>query len=52
MAAAVKAGTDLNCGDSYPAIPEAVRQGLLDEADVDRCLTRLLAADGRKGEKK
>ena len=50
VAAAVKAGTDLNCGDSYPAIPEAVRQGLLDEADVDRCLTRLLAARIRLGE--
>ena len=50
VAAAVKAGTDLNCGDSYPAIPEAVRQGLLDEADVDRCLTRLLAARVRLGE--
>ena len=50
VAAAVKAGTDLNCGDSYPAIPEAVRAGLLDEADVDRCLTRLLAARIRLGE--
>ena len=50
VAAAVHAGTDLNCGDSYPAIPEAVRQGLLDEADVDRCLTRLLAARIRLGE--
>ena len=50
VAAAVKAGTDLNCGDSYPAIPEAVRRGLLDEADVDRCLTRLLAARIRLGE--
>ena len=50
VAAAVRAGTDLNCGDSYPAIPEAVRQGLLDEADVDRCLTRLLAARIRLGE--
>ena len=50
VAAAVRAGTDLNCGDSYPAIPEAVRQGLLDEADVDRCLTRLLAARIHLGE--
>ena len=50
VAAAVRAGTDLNCGDSYPAIPEAVRQGLLDEADVDRCLTRLLVARIQLGE--
>ncbi|MCR5709837.1 MAG: glycoside hydrolase family 3 C-terminal domain-containing protein [Bacteroidales bacterium] len=50
VAAAVKAGTDLNCGNSYPAIPEAVRKGLLDEADVDRCLLRLLSARIRLGE--
>ena len=49
-AAAVKAGTDLNCGASYRFIPDAVRQGLLDEADVDRCLTRLIAARIRLGE--
>jgi len=49
-AAAVHAGTDLNCGESYIAIPEAVRAGLLDEADVDRSLVRLLAARIRLGE--
>ena len=49
-AAALHAGTDLNCGDSYPAIPEAVAKGLLDEADVDRSLTRLLSARIRLGE--
>ena len=43
-AAAVHNGTDLNCGDTYRFIPEAVRQGLLDEKDVDRSLERLLAA--------
>ncbi len=49
-AIAVHAGTDLNCGSSYQYIPEAVRQGLLDEADVDRSLERLLAARIRLGE--
>ena len=49
-AIAIKNGTDLNCGESYEAIPEAVRQGLLDEADVDRSLVRLLAARDRLGE--
>ena len=49
-AAAVHAGTDLNCGSSYRYIPDAVRQGLLDEADVDRCLVRLLSARIRLGE--
>ena len=50
VAEAVHAGTDVNCGESYIAIPEAVRAGLLDEADVDRSLVRLLAARIRLGE--
>ena len=49
-ALAVHAGTDLNCGVSYKAIPEAVRSGKLLEADVDRSLERLLAARYRLGE--
>ena len=49
-AAAVHAGTDLNCGVSYQHIPEAVALGLLDEADVDRSLVRLMAARYRLGE--
>ena len=50
VAEAVHAGTDTNCGSSYRSIPEAVKAGLLDEADVDRCLVRLLAARIRLGE--
>ena len=50
VAQALHNGTDLECGSSYPAIPDAVRQGLLDEADVDRSLERLLAARIRLGE--
>ena len=50
VAAAVHNGTDLECGSSYNYIPEAVRQGLLDEADVDRSLVRILAARIRLGE--
>ena len=50
VAAAVHAGTDTECGNSYVHIPEAVAQGLLDEADVDRNLVRLLAARFRLGE--
>ena len=49
-AAAVHMGTDLNCGESYEKIPEAVKAGLLDEADVDRAVVRLLAARIRLGE--
>ena len=50
VAAAIHAGTDLECGNAYPKIPEAVEKGLLDEADVDRSLERLLAARIRLGE--
>jgi beta-glucosidase len=40
---ALKAGTDVNCGDAYADLPEALARGLIDETDVDRALTRLLA---------
>ncbi len=50
VAGAVKAGTDTECGDSYLYLQEAVTSGLLDEADVDRSLVRLLAARDRLGE--
>jgi beta-glucosidase len=43
-ALAVKAGCDLNCGCTYEHIPEAVRQGLITEADLDVCLRRLFRA--------
>ena len=50
VASAIHTGTDLNCGDSYEHIPEAVQQGLLDEADVDRALVRLISERIRLGE--
>ena len=43
-AMAVKAGTDLNCGDTYPALVEAVEQGLIAEAELDVSVERLLLA--------
>ena len=49
-ALALHTGTDINCGSSYRFIPEAVQSGLLDEADVDRSLVRLLSARSRLGE--
>ena len=49
-ALALQTGTDINCGSSYRFIPDAVQQGLLDEAIVDRSLVRLLAARSRLGE--
>ena len=48
-ALAVKAGCDLNCGCSYEQIPTAVAEGLLAEADVDRCVRRLFRARLRLG---
>ena len=50
VASAIHTGTDLNCGNSYAHIPEAVQQGLLDEADVDRSLVRLISERIRLGE--
>jgi beta-glucosidase len=35
-AVAVKKGTDLECGDSYKALVNAVKQGLISEADIYR----------------
>ena len=49
-AAAVHTGTELNCGETYAHIPEAVEAGLLDEADVDKALIHLLAERIRLGE--
>ena len=43
-ALAVKAGCDLCCGCAYEALVAAVEQGLLDEADIDRSVTRLFTA--------
>lgn len=48
-AMAVKAGTDLNCGDSYPALLEAVKQGLITEEEIDVSVTRLMLARMRLG---
>ena len=50
VAEAVKAGMDTECGGDFIHIPEAVEMGLLDEADLDRNLIRLLAARYRLGE--
>jgi len=43
-AMAVKAGTDLNCGNSYPALTEAVQSGLITESELDVSLHRLVVA--------
>jgi beta-glucosidase len=47
---AVLAGTDLNCGDSYPSLVEAVERGLITEEQLDVSLRRLLIARFELGE--
>jgi len=57
VAASLKAGTDLICGEppqdrvhlERTAALNAVHQGLLSEADIDRAVTRLLTARFRLG---
>jgi beta-glucosidase len=48
-AAAVKAGTNLTCGDEYASLIEAVKRGLISESEIDRALDRLFVARMRLG---
>jgi beta-glucosidase len=48
-ARAVKAGTDLDCGEEYAALLAAVKQGLITEAEIDRAVKRLFVARFRLG---
>ena len=48
-ARAVKAGCDLCCGNEYNALPRAVREGLITEAEMDVSLERVLTARFRLG---
>ncbi len=48
-ALAAKAGCDLNCGETYVALRDAVAQGLITEAEIDCCVQRLFAARMRLG---
>ncbi|WP_239538341.1 glycoside hydrolase family 3 protein [Dyella mobilis] len=49
-AAAVRAGTDLDCGTAYADLIDAVHKGYVDEPVLDTSLTRLFAARYRLGE--
>ncbi len=46
---AVKAGTDLDCGRTYGDLVQAVRDHLLNEADIDTAVMRLFTARMRLG---
>jgi beta-glucosidase len=48
-AVAVKAGTDLTCGNEYRSLVEAVKNGLITEAEINRSLERLFVARFKLG---
>lgn len=48
-AMAVKSGTDLDCGRVYPNLVQAVREGLITEAEIDTSLKRLFLARMKLG---
>lgn len=48
-AMAVKAGTELNCGNTYPHLLEAVKEGLITEAEVNKAVERLFMARFKLG---
>lgn len=45
----VKAGTDLNCGDVYLQLTDAVQQGLITEEQIDVAVKRLFTARMKLG---
>jgi len=49
VALAVRSGCDLNCGDLYPRLTEAVKQGLVTEDEITRSVERLFEARFRLG---
>ena len=48
-ALAVRAGTDLTCGNEYVKLLDAMMQGLITEAEIDTALKRLMTARFRLG---
>ena len=49
VAMAVRNGCDLNCGDIYPRLVEAVQQGLISEEEITVSVKRLFTARFRLG---
>lgn len=49
-AGAVLSGTDLECGDNYKSLPQAVKKGLIKEEQIDVSVKRLLKARFELGE--
>jgi beta-glucosidase len=48
-AVAVKAGTDLTCGTEYRSLVDAVKNGIINEAEIDTSLKRLFVARFKLG---
>lgn len=48
-AMAIKAGTDLNCGNTYPYLVSAVKKGYLTEAEIDVAARRIIMARMKLG---
>ncbi len=46
---AVKAGCDLTCGSEYSTLADAVKSGLISEAEIDTAVTQLMLARFRLG---
>ncbi|MDR0765512.1 MAG: glycoside hydrolase family 3 C-terminal domain-containing protein, partial [Odoribacteraceae bacterium] len=49
-AMALKAGTDQNCGDTYPVLVEAVERGLVSVEEIDRSVKRIMLARMQLGQ--
>jgi len=49
-ALSVQAGTDLECGNSFPALNAAVKQGLITEKEIDVAIKRLFVARMKLGQ--
>lgn len=49
IAMALKAGCDLNCGNTYEHLLDALKKGLITEEDIDRSVERLLTTLDRLG---
>ncbi|HEX4020485.1 MAG TPA: glycoside hydrolase family 3 C-terminal domain-containing protein [Acidobacteriaceae bacterium] len=47
--AAVRAGTDLSCGDEYATLVDAVHDGMIPESEIDTSVKRLMTARFRLG---
>lgn len=48
-ALAVKTGTDINCGNSYPHLGDALKRGIITEGEIDVAVKRLFTARFKLG---